>query len=130
MFGGLFAVVGLILFVVLLAGDDPGRAWRVFHINFLFFTGVSMGGVIFAASQKVAKGHWSGPIIRWNWDFGDGTTLREAYPTLVSEPSHAYTAAGNFMVRLTVTTAHGSSEVMDTVTVLEEPAVSGKVSGG
>ena len=62
----------------------------------------------------------SGPIIRWNWDFGDETpTVRDAYPALVSAPSHVYTEAGNFMVTLTVTTAHGSSEVMDTVTVLE-----------
>lgn len=63
--GAALAVVGLGLFAFLLMGDDPARAWRMYHINFLFFTGVSMGGVIFAATQKIVKGHWSGPIIRF-----------------------------------------------------------------
>jgi Ni/Fe-hydrogenase subunit HybB-like protein len=63
--GALLAAIGLVLFVVLLAGDDPGRAWRTFHINFLFFTGLSIGAIIFVATQKIAKGHWSGPIVRF-----------------------------------------------------------------
>lgn len=63
--GGVLAAVGLVLFAVLLAGDDPGRAWRMFHINFLFFTGAAQGAIIFAATQKVTKGAWAGPIIRF-----------------------------------------------------------------
>jgi Ni/Fe-hydrogenase subunit HybB-like protein len=63
--GAVLAVIGMALFAVLLAGDDPGRAWRTFHINFLFFTGVSIGAVIFVATQKITKGHWSGPIVRF-----------------------------------------------------------------
>ncbi len=63
--GALLAGIGLILFVVLLLGDDPGRAWRAFHINFLFFTGVAQGAIIFAATQKIAKADWSGPIVRF-----------------------------------------------------------------
>ena len=39
--GGVLAVIGFGLFLMLLAGGDPGRAWRSFHINFLFFTGLS-----------------------------------------------------------------------------------------
>src|SRR5262245_40462094 len=46
-------------------GDDPGRAWRIFHVNFLFFTALSQGAIIFAATQKVTKGVWAGPIIRF-----------------------------------------------------------------
>ena len=41
---------------------QPGR---MFLVDFLFFTGFSMGAIIFAASQKIAKGHWSGPIMRF-----------------------------------------------------------------
>ena len=63
--GAVLAVLGLGLFVALLMGDDPGRAWRMFLINFLFFTGIAQGAIIFAAIQKIAKGHWSGPIIRF-----------------------------------------------------------------
>ena len=63
--GSVLAVVGLGLFVVLAGGDDPGRAWRTFHVNFLFFTGVAVGAIIFAATQKITKGVWSGSIIRF-----------------------------------------------------------------
>jgi hypothetical protein len=63
--GAVLGVIGLGLFVVLLAGDDPARAWRMFHVNFLFFSGVSIGAVIFAATLKIAKADWSGPIIRF-----------------------------------------------------------------
>jgi len=63
--GTVLAVIGLGAFVVLALGDDPGRAWRMFHINFLFFTGVAQGAVIFAATQKITKGDWAGPIIRF-----------------------------------------------------------------
>ncbi len=63
--GGVLALIGLGLFAVLLAGDDPGRAWRAFHINFLFFTGLSLGGIIFAAIQKLSQGVWAGAIVRF-----------------------------------------------------------------
>lgn len=63
--GGVLALIGVALFIVELLGNDPGRAWRIYHVNFLFFTGVSTGGVIFAATQKITKGVWSGPIIRF-----------------------------------------------------------------
>jgi Ni/Fe-hydrogenase subunit HybB-like protein len=63
--GVALAVIGLVLFVMLIMGDDPGRAWRMFHVNFLFFTGFSVGAIIFAATQKIAKGNWSGPIVRF-----------------------------------------------------------------
>lgn len=63
--GALLAIVGIGLFIGYASGDDPGRAWRIFHVNFLFFTGVSVGAIIFAATQKITKGVWSGAIIRF-----------------------------------------------------------------
>jgi len=63
--GTILAVLGLGLFVALAMGDDPGRAWRMYHVNFLFFTGVALGGAVFAATQKITKGVWAGPIIRF-----------------------------------------------------------------
>ena len=63
--GGVLAVIGLILFVLQLMGDDPGRGWRIFLVNFLFFTGIAVGANIFAAIQKVVKSRWSGTIIRF-----------------------------------------------------------------
>ncbi len=69
--GGVLAIIGLILFVVQLSGADPGRGWRIFHVNFLFFTGVALGANVFAAIQKVVKSRWSGTIIR----FSEATVL-------------------------------------------------------
>ncbi len=63
--GAALAVVGLGLFAFLLTGDDPGRAWRMFLINFLYFTGIAMGGILFAAIQKATKARWAGSIIRF-----------------------------------------------------------------
>ncbi|HEY2824631.1 MAG TPA: NrfD/PsrC family molybdoenzyme membrane anchor subunit [Gemmatimonadales bacterium] len=63
-FGAVLAVLGLGFFVMVANGDDPDRAWRAFHVNFLFFSAMSMGAVIFAATQKVTKGVWAGPLLR------------------------------------------------------------------
>ncbi len=46
-------------------------------------------------------------ITGWAWDFGDGTT------STLQNPTHAYTTAGNYMVKLAVTDAEG---LTDTVT--------------
>ena len=62
--GGVLAAIGVALFVLQLMGDDPARGWRVFHINFLFFTGIAVGANIFAAIQKVVRGRWAGAIVR------------------------------------------------------------------
>jgi hypothetical protein len=37
----------------------------MFHINFLFFTGAAMGGILFSAVQKMTHGVWAGPIVRF-----------------------------------------------------------------
>jgi Ni/Fe-hydrogenase subunit HybB-like protein len=55
--GAGLTVFGLILFVQsLLAGDDTAvRAWQLFHVNWLYFTGLAGGSVAFAAVQKVTN---------------------------------------------------------------------------
>ena len=65
--GAGLAILGAIFFVQsLLAGPAiADRAWQLFHVNWIYFTGLSAGGVAFAAVQKVANGKWSGMIIRF-----------------------------------------------------------------
>ncbi|MFL5475742.1 MAG: hypothetical protein ACJ8A6_08640, partial [Gemmatimonadales bacterium] len=41
------------------------RAWHLFHVNWIYFTGLSAGGVAFAAVQKITNAKWSGMIIRF-----------------------------------------------------------------
>ena len=65
----------------------------------------------------------SGSPTSWAWDFGDGATAT------TQNPSHTYTAAGSYTVRLVASNAAGSSAAATaTVTVTAAPATGG--SGG
>ena len=46
------------------------------------------------------------PIVKYKWDFGDGTTSEEAKPT------HQYNKEGVFTVQLIVFTASGCSDTL------------------
>jgi hypothetical protein len=58
------ASLGAIVFVagLFLA---PDRAWRAYHVNWLFFTALSSAGVMFVAVQRITTARWSRPIIRF-----------------------------------------------------------------
>lgn len=60
----LLALVGLAAFVVMATGPGASRAWRVYHVNWLFWSGLSQAGVLFAASQALTGARWSHPIRR------------------------------------------------------------------
>jgi len=63
--GGGLAVLGLILFISALLGGTADRAWHLFHVNWLYFTGLAGGSVAFVAVQKITNAKWSGVIIRF-----------------------------------------------------------------
>jgi Ni/Fe-hydrogenase subunit HybB-like protein len=63
--GAGLAILGSILFVQSLAGGAADRAWQLFHVNWIYFTGLAAGSVAFAAVQKVTNAKWSGMIIRF-----------------------------------------------------------------
>jgi hypothetical protein len=63
--GGGFAILGLILFIGALQGENAARAWQLFHVNWLYFTGLAAGSVAFAAVQKITNAKWSGLVIRF-----------------------------------------------------------------
>jgi len=60
----LLTAAGAIAFLVLLAGDNPVRAWQIFLVNFLFWSGVSVAGVILAAIFQVTNARWARPVKR------------------------------------------------------------------
>ena len=64
--------------------------------TFNFILGGQGDGLVFMTSTGDA-------ITAYAWDFGDGTTSTEANPT------HTYSAAGPYDVRLTVTDDDGAS---------------------
>lgn len=64
--GAGLAILGAILFLRALGNEYAApRAWHLFHVNWLYFTGLAFGSVAFAAVQKVAHSRWSGVIIRF-----------------------------------------------------------------
>ncbi len=58
----------------------------------------------------------TGQITSYAWNFGDGATSVEA------SPSHTFTSAGTYMVRLTVTGPGGTTETQATITAINPVA--------
>src|SRR5205085_11975206 len=58
------AAIGAIAFVLGLM-SDPDRAWRAYHVSWLFFTSLSSAGVMFVAVQRITTARWSRAIIRF-----------------------------------------------------------------
>ena len=63
--GSVLAIVGAILFVVYARGEQSDRAWHLFHVNWVYFTGLTGGSFAFVAVQKITNAKWSGLIIRF-----------------------------------------------------------------
>jgi hypothetical protein len=65
--GAGLSILGLILFVqsLLVGTASADRAWQLFHVNWIYFTGLAAGSVAFAAVQKITNAKWSGMIIRF-----------------------------------------------------------------
>ena len=58
------AVIGWLGFIAGLFAD-PDRAWRAYHVAWLFFTSLSSAGVMFVAVQRITTARWSRAIIRF-----------------------------------------------------------------
>jgi hypothetical protein len=63
--GGVLALAGAALFGAAIAGGNADRAWQLFHVNWLFFTGLAGGSVALAAVHKIAQAKWSGVVLRF-----------------------------------------------------------------
>jgi len=64
--GALLTAVGAALFVISVSGGDGDRAWQAFHVNWLYFTGLSLGSLALNAVYKVANAKWAGVIVRFS----------------------------------------------------------------
>ncbi|MGH7698985.1 MAG: hypothetical protein ACREMJ_00475, partial [Gemmatimonadales bacterium] len=63
--GGAAAVLGAVTLGWGLLGSHPERTWWAYHANFVFWAAIAQALVVFAATQKLARGHWSGLMIRF-----------------------------------------------------------------
>ncbi|MEO8337754.1 MAG: hypothetical protein ABI664_22450 [bacterium] len=62
------AVIGIIAFIAGLF-VDPDRAWRAYHVSWLYVTSLSSAGVMFVAVQRITTARWSRPLIRFQEGF-------------------------------------------------------------
>jgi hypothetical protein len=63
--GAVAALAGGTILVLGILGATPARTWWAYHVNFVFWAALAQAMVVFAATQKLAKGHWSGFVIRF-----------------------------------------------------------------
>ncbi len=63
--GIVLSVVGVPLTVIELLGPNADRAWQLFHVNWIYFTGLALGSVAVVAVHKVANAKWSGFVLRF-----------------------------------------------------------------
>ena len=62
MLGAVLAAAGLTAFLVGLFGEHPQRAWQAFLINFLLWSAMAQGAVLFSAVTCTVKARWAGPL--------------------------------------------------------------------
>jgi Ni/Fe-hydrogenase subunit HybB-like protein len=58
----LLVLVGLVTFVVQLGGKHPERAWQAYHINFLLWSAIAQGGLLFSIVMHLTRARWSQPM--------------------------------------------------------------------
>jgi MFS family permease len=56
---------GVVGWLVAAMGGDADRAWRALLVNFLFFTPLAGGLVVWSAITTVTGGRWADPLQRW-----------------------------------------------------------------
>jgi hypothetical protein len=56
------SVIGFATFIVGACGDDPGRAWQAYLINFLLWSAVAQGGLLFSVIMTTVRARWCGPL--------------------------------------------------------------------
>lgn len=58
----IMVIVGLGAFAVEVAGAHPENAWQVYLINFMVFSGIAQGGLVFSAIMHTTRARWGGPL--------------------------------------------------------------------
>jgi hypothetical protein len=55
-------VIGFGTFIFGLAGRHPGRAWQAYLINFLLWSAIAQGALLFSTIMTTTRARWSGPL--------------------------------------------------------------------
>lgn len=57
-------VLGAIAFAVSLFAGYAERAWQIYYVNFVLWTAIAQGGVVFSAAYRMTNGRWGEPFRR------------------------------------------------------------------
>jgi hypothetical protein len=60
--GAFLTVAGLVAFLAGLFGPHPQRVWQAFLINFLLWSAMAQGAVLFSAVTHTVKARWADPL--------------------------------------------------------------------
>jgi len=63
-FFALLVLVGVVTFFVQLSGKHPEKAWHAYHINFLLWSAIAQGGLLFSMVMHLVGARWSQPMQR------------------------------------------------------------------
>ena len=55
-------VIGFGTFIFELNGHHPGRAWQAYLINFLLWSAIAQGALLFSTIMTTTQARWSGPL--------------------------------------------------------------------
>jgi len=55
-------IIGLATFIYGVTSPHPERAWHAYLINFLLWSGIAQGAVLFSTVMHMTKARWSGPL--------------------------------------------------------------------
>jgi hypothetical protein len=55
-------VIGLAAFIYGIRSSHPEKAWQAYLINFLLWSAIAQGAVLFSAVMHMTKARWSGPM--------------------------------------------------------------------
>ncbi len=58
----LLVAIGVATFIFGLTSQHPERAWQTYLINFLLWSAIAQGAVLFSAVMHMTKARWSGPL--------------------------------------------------------------------
>ena len=63
--GAGLTLLGAILLLRSMTPEGSARAWHLFHVNWVYFTGLMFGSVAVAAVAKITNAKWSGVMLRF-----------------------------------------------------------------
>ena len=55
-------IIGLAAFIIGVFGNHPEKAWQAYLINFLLWSAIAQGAVLFSAVMHMTRARWSGPL--------------------------------------------------------------------